>query len=138
MSLLDWLKGKDASIKTTVKSEVRTTIKTDQANADRTIIEQLRKVGLDLSAPFPIRYIFTAPSREKAHELAREVEARGFQPELSEEGGRWKIAAPKDVVLTENGMTAQRTEFTSLAQNFGGQYHGWEMKAKQIKKVTRP
>ncbi len=98
----------------------------------------MRNVGLDLSAPFAIRYIFSAPSREKARELAQEIEARGFKPELSEEGGRWKIAAPKDVVLTEDGMRAQRTEFTSLAQNFGGQYHGWEMKTKQIKRVTPP
>ncbi len=37
-------------------------------------------------------------------------------------------------------MTARRTEFSSLAPihrglagNFGGQYHGWEMKAKQTK-----
>lgn len=137
MGLLDWLKGKNSLITTTVKSEVHKTFRTD---ADRAIIEQLRKVGLDLTSPFPVRYIFSAPDGEKAREIAQELQARGFQSEVSEEGGRWKIAAPKDVVLTEDGMAVQRTEFTSLAGNYGGLYHGWEMEAKQtkvIKNVTR-
>ncbi len=77
----------------------------------------------------------SAPSRDSAHQLAQELRARGLHPELREEGGRWKIAAPEDVALSESRMTARRTEFSSLAGNFGGQYHGWETKAKQSKTV---
>ncbi len=99
MSLLSWLKGKNQLVKTKIQSEVRTTIKPGQADVDRTIIEQLRNAGLDLSASFHIRYLFTAPTRDSAHQLAQELRARGLHPELTEEGGRWKIAAPEDVVV---------------------------------------
>lgn len=135
MSLLSWLKGNDGRVQTKIQSEGHTKITTAQADADRTIIEQLRKVGMDLSAPFHIRYVFTAPSRESARQLAQELEGRGLHAEVSEEGGRWKIAAPQDLVLSESEMATKRAEFTNLAGNFGGQYHGWEMKAKQTKTV---
>jgi hypothetical protein len=134
MSWFSKLGGKTEVAKTESHTEIRTKIEPGQ-DVDRAILEQLRKVGLDLSAPFHIHYIFTAPTRDSAHQLIRELEARGLHAEVSEEGGRWKIAVPQDVVLTESGMAAQRAEFSSLAGNLGAQYHGWEMKAKQTKSI---
>src|SRR5712692_5321083 len=134
MSWFSKLTGKTEVAKNESHTEIRTKIEPGQ-DVDRTIIEQLRKVGLDLSAPFHIRYIFTAPTRDSAHQLTQELKARGLHPEVSEQGGQWKLAAPQDVVLSESAMAAQRAEFSSLAGNFGAQYRGWELKAKQTKTV---
>ena len=135
MSLLSWLKGKDKPVTTSVESQIRMTMRPGQVDVDRTILEQLRKVGMDLSAPFHINYVFTTPTHESARQLAQELEARSLHAEVSEEGGRWRVVAPHDLVLTESELAGKRTEFTSLAGNFGGQYHGWEMKAKQTKSI---
>jgi hypothetical protein len=134
MSWLSRLRGKNEVVKTETHSEIRTKIEPGQ-DVDRGIIEQLRKVGLDLSATFHIRHVFTTPTQDSARQLVQELESHDHHCEVSEEGGRWKIAAPQDVVLTESGMAAQRAEFTSLVGNFGGQYHGCEFKAKQTKTV---
>ena len=134
MNWFSKLSGKTEVVKTESRTEIRTKIEPGQ-DVDRTMIEQLRKAGFDLSTPFHIRYIFTAPTRDSAHQLTQELETRGLHPEVSEEGGRWRIAAPQEVVLSESGMAVQRAEFSSLAGNFGAQYYGWEMKAKQTKTV---
>ncbi|SRR6266571_2579120 len=134
MSFLSKLFGKGATVSKEMRTEVRTAIPAGQ-DVDRAILEQLRKAGLDLSNPFHIRHIFSAPTGDAARGLQQELESRGLKPELTEESGRWKIALPEELVLEESSMAAKRAEFQSLAGNFGGAYAGWELKTTEKRTI---
>lgn len=127
MSFLSKLFGKpDSPIKIT-QNVVRTVIPLG-TNPDQAIIEQLRKVGFDLSTPLHIRHIFIMPTKDAANQIGEELKARSLIPETTEEGGRWKVAAGEEMVLEESSIAAKRADFSNLAGNFGGKYAGWEMK----------
>src|SRR2546422_6757646 len=100
MSFLPKLFGKGATVSKEMRTEVRTAIPAGQ-DVDRAILKQLQKAGLDLSNPFHIRHIFSAPTGDGARGLQQELESRGLKPELTEESGRWKIALPEELVLEE-------------------------------------
>ena len=133
MNFLSKLFGKGVTASRETRTEVRT-IPAGQ-NVDRAIIEQLRNAGLDLSRPYHIRHIFSVPTGDAARELQRELESRGLKAELSEESGRWKIAATEELILEEASIAAERAQFQSLAGNFGGAYAGWELKTTQKRSI---
>jgi hypothetical protein len=135
MNFLSRLFVKVATPSKVMRTEVRTTTLPAGQNVDRAIMEQLRNAGLDLSNPFHIRHIFSAPTGDAARELQRELESRGLKAESSEESGRWKIAATEELILEEASIAAERAQFQSLAGNLGGSYAGWELKTTQKRSI---
>jgi hypothetical protein len=105
--------------------------------ADRLIVDELRKAGADLSQPRDVRHYFYFPSARSAESAAEELSRDGFRVEpplqtgaSGESANPWKVLA-----TTQSVVSVERVRWTSifcreLAYRFGGEYDGWEAAAK--------
>ncbi len=127
MSFLSKLFGK-SSVEIKVTKNVQSTVLPPGTDVDKAVMEQLRKSGIDLSAPFHVHQIFIMPTKESADRLGEELKSRGLSPEILDEHGHWKVVATEELVLDESALKTKRGEYASLGSNFGGGYIGWEVK----------
>jgi len=98
------------------------------AEEDQRVLDQLREAGSDLSRPHAMEFYLHFPSEEAAIMVARRVRAEGFQAEVKEElpGKAWLCYVTKMMVPEGTRITAIGLRFTSLANEYQGEYTGWE------------
>jgi len=92
------------------------------------VLDQLREAGSDLSKPHDMEFYLHFPSEEAANMVAMRVKAEGFHAEVKEErpGRAWLCYVTKKMVPEGTMITAIGHRFTNLANEFQGEYTGWE------------
>jgi len=98
------------------------------AEEDQRVLDQLREAGSDLSKPHEMEFYLHFPSEEAANVVAMRVKAEGFHAEVKEErpGRAWLCYVTKKMVPEGPMITAIGHRFTNLANEFQGEYTGWE------------
>ncbi|MDO8840436.1 MAG: ribonuclease E inhibitor RraB [Parvibaculum sp.] len=82
----------------------------------------------DGDAPHPIRHYLYVPTGEAAVDVAKELQARGFNTEErpGADGVNWLVLVHHEAVPTERLMLSMRRSMEALVARVGGQYDGWE------------
>ncbi len=95
---------------------------------DRVVLQQLREAGSDLSKPHQIEFCLYFPTEEAAGKAAEKLEAEGFDGELrrAPDLTRWMCLVYQQMVPELSKITAGKRRLAKLAQEFGGEYDGWE------------
>jgi regulator of RNase E activity RraB len=98
------------------------------AEEDQKVLDQMREAGSDLSKPHAMEFYLHFPTEEAANLVAMRVEAEGFHAEVKEErpGRAWLCYVTKMMVPEGTMITAIGHRFTVLANEFQGEYTGWE------------
>jgi regulator of RNase E activity RraB len=103
------------------------------AEEDQRVLDQMREAGSDLSKPHAMEFYLHFPTEEAANVVALRVEAEGFHAEVKEEkpGRAWLCYVTKKMVPEGTRITAIGQRFTRLANEFHGEYTGWETSIEQ-------
>lgn len=110
---------------------------TDPVAADAQILEQLVRLGANLSEPRDVRHYLYLPTEEAAEHAASELRNEGYQVEArpsadaaSNPPNPWLVLATKDAIVNSETVAAARDRFGQLASEGNGEYDGWEAAAK--------
>ena len=94
---------------------------------DADVIEQLRQAGSDLQKAHPIEFFFYFPAQVGAESACRMLESQGYsvvvQPGASTT--EFLCQAKRPLVPKVETLSRLRSDFDSLAAEFGGEYDGW-------------
>ena len=84
--------------------------------------------GSDLSQPMSIDFTIEAPDEPAARLIAKLVSAQGFDPSISDNGGKsiWSVYCSKFMLATYDGVVAARAQLNDIARPHGGRCDGWE------------
>jgi regulator of RNase E activity RraB len=95
---------------------------------DRVVLQQLREAGSDLSKPHQIEFYLYFPTEETAGKAAEKLEAEGFEGEMrrAPDLTRWMCLVYQQMVPELPKIAALKRRLGKLAQEFGGEYDGWE------------
>jgi len=95
---------------------------------DRVVLQQLREAGSDLSKPHQIEFYLYFPTEEAAGKAAEKLEAEGFDGEMrrAPDLTRWMCLVYQQMVPELSKIAALKRRLAKLAQEFGGDYDGWE------------
>jgi hypothetical protein len=98
-------------------------------DGDRTLIEHMRKNGVDLVRPHLVDFIFVAPSRAAAKTVCDELAARDHVTVIEPPGARseWVCRATRPLTVTLELVTQLRAEHGALAAKHGAELDGWEL-----------
>lgn len=97
-------------------------------DGDRAVLDQLRRLGANLSQPRGTRHYLYFPSVEAAQAAAPRLEADGFAVEMSlgADQKNWLALATHTAVINTDTVPELRARLTALAAAHGGDYDGWE------------
>ena len=99
-----------------------------EAEADRAVLEQLRRDGVDLTRPRTIEFFLYFPSREAAESAGHALREDGFTigeaGERSEEQ-KWLVLATRTMAPELAALTEARRVLDVVAGRYGGEYDGW-------------
>jgi hypothetical protein len=103
----------------------------DAATADREVLAQLARRGVDLEQPRLVRHYVYVFSDDAQRAAAGAIAAGGWdieqrQPLASDPERRVVVASRPDVVLDDETVAAMRSFFVHVARRAGGEYDGWE------------
>jgi regulator of RNase E activity RraB len=92
--------------------------------------DALRKVaeaGADMTRPMVIEFSIDAADERSARNIAELVEARGFDPSISDNdgGASWSVYCAKSMLATYEGVVAVQAELNALVAAHGGECDGW-------------
>ncbi|HTC14899.1 MAG TPA: ribonuclease E inhibitor RraB [Steroidobacteraceae bacterium] len=92
--------------------------------------DALRKVveaGADMSRPMVIDYSVRVADEHSARRVAQVVEAKGFDPSISQDDGRdsWSVYCSKSMLATYDGVVSVQAELNALLKPYGGHCDGW-------------
>jgi regulator of RNase E activity RraB len=95
---------------------------------DRVVLQQLREAGSDLNKPHQIEFYLYFPTEEAAGKAAEKLEAEGFEGEMrrAPDLTRWMCLVHQQMVPELSKIAALKRRLAKLAQEFGGEYDGWE------------
>jgi len=98
------------------------------SDSDRAVLEQLRGAGSDLSKPHQIEFYLYFPNEEAAGQAAEKLEAENFDGEMrrAPDLTRWLCLVHQEMVPELSKLAAVKRRLAKLAQEFGGEYDGWE------------
>jgi regulator of RNase E activity RraB len=98
-----------------------------QVSSDKSVIEQLREAGSDLSKPHPIEFFLYLPNEDAARRVAEKVAALGFAVgvEVTATGDQWLVQARKTMVPDEAELVRLHQVFDDLVAPENGEYDGW-------------
>lgn len=98
------------------------------ADDDRAVLQQLREAGSDLSKPHQIEFYLYFTTEEAAGKAAEKLEAEGFEGEMrrAPDLTRWMCLVYQQMVPELSKIAALKRRLGKLAQEFGGEYDGWE------------
>lgn len=112
----------------------------DSANpseGDALVIEQLVKVGADLTQAREVLHYLYAPTAEAARRAALGLQSKGFdvdQKEVPNDGAEasfpFLVVARNHMMVNTDSIAATRRRFESLAKETHGDYDGWEAAGK--------
>ncbi len=101
-------------------------------DGDRMILDQLRKLGADLSRPRHVMQFLYFPSEAGARSAAATLGASRYQVEVRPPGEgfeEWAAVAETHVVVDEAWVDEMRPQLAAIAHINGGTYDGWEAAA---------
>jgi hypothetical protein len=100
---------------------------TKQRDLDQMVLDQLKKVGSDLSKPHEIEFFLYFPTQTAAAEASAKVEAAGFHVEVrpAAKGPGWLCKGTKKLIPELKALQKIRKDFTAIAAAGGGEYDGW-------------
>jgi hypothetical protein len=95
---------------------------------DRAVLEQLRAAGSDLGKPHQIDFYLYFATEQAAQQAAEKLEAEGYEGEMrmAPDLTRWMCMVREEMVPEPSKIGASKRRFAKLAQEFGGEYDGWE------------
>jgi regulator of RNase E activity RraB len=100
---------------------------------DLLLLDQLMKLGSDLTQPRHVIHFSYAPSPEAQASMAGEARDRGFEVEAGEPlpayPGDWPVRCEQTVALHPELVRDNTDFFEDLAARHGGEYDGWEAAA---------
>jgi len=100
---------------------------------DRAVLEQLRAAGSDLSKPHQIDFYLYFTTEEAAQKAAEKLEAEGYEGEMrmAPDLTRWMCMVREQMVPEASKIGASKRRLAKLAQEYGGEYDGWETKLEK-------
>ena len=95
---------------------------------DRVVLQQLREAGSDLSKPHQLEFYLYFPTEEAAGKAAEKLETEEFEGEMrrAPDLTRWMCLVHQQMVPELSKIAALKRRLAKLAQEFGGEYDGWE------------
>jgi len=106
----------------------------DPVEADELVLDQLRKLGTDLTKPRDARFYLYARTQDDARAAADELSAEGYATEVAPSASPrsahpWLALASRDMVVDADSIAEARRLFGALADRYSGEYDGWEAAA---------
>lgn len=91
---------------------------------DQAVVDNLRRVGVDLEQPREIEFFLYFPTEVAALQAASELVDRGFETRVSPPLGdeKWLCLAPIQMMPDVAALMRLREQFNSLADLLGGEY----------------
>ena len=100
---------------------------------DLLILDQLMKMGADLTRPRHVVHFSYAPNAAAQQAMADEARVRGFEVEAGEPlpdyPDDWPVRCEQTVALRPEVVRDNTDFFEALAARHGGEYDGWEAAA---------
>ena len=95
--------------------------------ADQAVVDNLRRVGVDIEEPREIEFFFYFPTEVAALQAASELAGRGFEVQTTPSHGdeKWLCFATILMMPDVAALMRLREQFKSLADLLGGEYDGW-------------
>jgi Regulator of ribonuclease activity B len=110
--------------------EIRIESRTGDMNeADRDMLDLLRKEGADLSQPRSVRAHLYFPSEEAAMKAADDLAAREWMVGLGQRDTQWLAQPERKMVVNETTFPGMNAELDAVASSHGGYYDRWEAAA---------
>ena len=103
------------------------------AEADQLVIRQLVARGADLTRPRHVIHFLYFADDADARRAAETIEKAGWETILGSPEGRieeWSVRAEGYRVVGGSTVEAFRAWFEQMADDFHGEYDGWEAAAK--------
>ena len=94
---------------------------------DKDALNELKQVS-DVTAPHVVKHFLYFPSEQAAKKIGTVLRAQGFEvnDSLGTIYGRWMVIATSEVVPSFDKICELRTLLSSIANELGGEYDGWE------------
>jgi hypothetical protein len=100
------------------------------AAADLAILEQLMKLGADLSQPREVNHYLVFPDQKIASKVAGEYGKNWKTGIRKDEDGSWSVRLSHLGIVTSDDFAEVRASLKRVAAALGGRYDGWEAAAK--------
>jgi regulator of RNase E activity RraB len=97
------------------------------ADPDAETLEELARVGSDLSRSHEIEFFLYMETEAQAHAIATQLQREGFRAEVrpTETDTCWLCLATRSMQPDLEALHQLRARFTALAEEAGGAYDGW-------------
>jgi hypothetical protein len=98
------------------------------------VLDQLRRLGDDLSTERPVDFYLYFPNERDAERVRDELLRAGFSVECqaSASDSKWLCLATKMMRPDLVDLDSTRTTLEQIAANFGGEFDGWETQVIQV------
>ena len=100
----------------------------DEAEGDRKVLDQMRKMGSDLAKPTDVRWYVYVPTKSDAETLATNARGQGWRVDLDESatGDNWLCLCSRDAAPNPETIAAMRSELAACAETPDVDIDGWE------------
>ncbi len=108
---------------------------TDMDDADRQVFDQLIELGADLSKKRHCIHYLYFPTEDGAQKARQDLKGMRFKVKVGKqvpsepEARQWPISAEHTEVINMEVIRALRKPLTAIAENYDGEYDGWEAAA---------
>jgi hypothetical protein len=105
----------------------------DPEAVDQYVVKQLRSLGADLSRPRHVRHFLYFREEGFARRAAEQIERADYTASVtapSENVPVWTVCAEGYRVIGEETVAGFRAWFEHLAEEYSGEYDGWEPATK--------
>ena len=101
--------------------------KTEEADPDQQVLDQLKKAGSNLSKPHKIDFFLYFPTEASANEASKDIagDVDTVKVELGADKENWLCFANKRMVPHHDKLVALRRRFDDIARKGNGVYDGW-------------
>ena len=106
----------------------RTSVKVLPGSTDADVLAALQSHGADLSLPCKINHYLYFPSEAAAKEASNFLVQQGFEVSvrLGSDKKSWLAFGTHTITPTLQAITETRQKMRARADDFGGEYDGWE------------
>ena len=97
---------------------------------DRDALKALAEVS-PIDKEHAITHYLYMPTEENAHQVDAAIRALGYETESPYElMGSWGVRVFTRFIPNENSIADYRARFTQIAEQYDGEYDGWEAKVE--------
>ena len=109
----------------------------DAEAGDGAIIEQLKKIGVNLEQPREVLHYLYVPTQEVSDQAATILRSEGYEvtQRPSADAAKnppnpWLVLARQTMIVNSETVKAARARFAQLSSETRGEYGGWEAAAE--------